>query len=124
MARRYSGTLRVYIHAMDKGGLDGRYYYEGSVTDGKGHRWAFTDLSPSPLHTPGPEGLAIDNPEAYDRAAADALQWGWLDTREGGSFDSEGWVFAAGEFHPDHETEDRFQVSRSLGGEPVWPLEV
>jgi hypothetical protein len=120
MAIRYSGTLRVYIRAMDKGGLDGRYYYAGSVTDGQGNRWAFSDLSPSPMHTPGPERLAIDNPKAYDRAAADALVWAWSATRE--DMGGEGWVFDGGEFHPDHETEDRFQVSRSPMGEPVWPV--
>lgn len=108
MAIRYSGTVRVYVHAMDKGGLDGRYYYTGSVVGPDGERWPFAELSPSPMDTPGPEGLAIDNPLAYDRAACEALHWAWISGDDGAG----DWVFNCGEMHPDHETEDRFIVAR------------
>ncbi len=109
MARRYSGSLCVYIRAMDLGGMGPRYYYEGTVTGPEaGQGWAFRELSPSPCDAPGPEGLAIDDPLAYDRAAAVALQWAQSDGDE-----DRDWVLGSGDFDEDHSAEYRFRVSRS-----------
>jgi len=74
MARRYIGDAVIEIW-LDEGykGEPSRFYYMGRVT-GCGKTWRFSGLASASFGF-GP-GIAADSPEAYDRMAASAAEFG------------------------------------------------